>query len=806
MQRWSGVTLKVLALLTGLILLFYIGIAVYVNLHKKAVLVSVLAELNRNLHGSVTVESLEPSFLQGFPDVSLSLKNVLIRDSQWKKHKRTLLQAHDLGVSVNAIALVTGTIRINRVLISNASVCLFTDSNGYSNTSVFKRTTGKTTKDKDGSSTEIRRISLRNVSFVLDNRQGNKLFNIYVKDFRARVNYKSSGWDADAGLKILVKNLAFNKDKGSFFENKEIDGPVSLTSDEETGIITIQPQTLKIGGDPFEVGGKLNLTASPSLFSFTVSSDRVLWKRAASLLAANISQKLNKFDLRDPINVRAVIAGDMGHGSKPSVDVACRVNDNALTSPGGTVEECSFDGSFTNHLDRRKPFTDENSQIKLLHFRGNYEGIPITLDTALLTNLIRPAATGSLKAKFPVDRLNKSLGKDLLEFNGGDAEIDLRYNAALVDYQLSKPYINGTIKVNNASFEYRPRRLKFKNSSISFLFFGSDLFIKNVRLQSGKSIVQLQGSIRNFMNLYYTAPEKIILSCRINSPEIDLGQFLGFLSARRNLRVQDTRSGNGDLGRQLNHALTKSKVHMEMNINKIVYNRFTASDAHADITVSETGIDIGSMQVKHAGGLLSLTGHLSQNTGLNHFSVNAKVTRVNIRNFFYSFENFGQKTLSYKNLRGYLFSRATISGGITDEGRIVPRSFNGSVIFDLRKGALVRFEPIQGVGKFAFPFRDLDTITFSNLNGKFDIRGEKIKINPMMISSSVLNMNVAGIYSLSSGTNIALDVPLRNPKKDEDITDKKEVMDRRMKGIVLHILATDGEDGKMKFKWNKNHK
>lgn len=74
-----------------------------------------------------------------------------------------------------------------------------------------------------------------------------------------------------------------------------------------------------------------------------------------------------------------------------------------------------------------------------------------------------------------------------------------------------------------------------------------------------------------------------------------------------------------------------------------------------------------------------------------------------------------------------------------------------------------------------------------------------------MINSSVLNMNIAGVYAFSKGTNIALDVPLRNPKKDEDITNKQELNERRMKGIVLHILASDGDDGKIKFGWNSNH-
>jgi hypothetical protein len=66
-------------------------------------------------------------------------------------------------------------------------------------------------------------------------------------------------------------------------------------------------------------------------------------------------------------------------------------------------------------------------------------------------------------------------------------------------------------------------------------------------------------------------------------------------------------------------------------------------------------------------------------------------------------------------------------------------------------------------------------------------------------------MDVAGVYSLSKGTNIALDIPLRNPKNDTTIVDQNERNKKRMKGIVLHILATDGDDGKIKIKWNKNH-
>ncbi|MBC8644934.1 hypothetical protein H9W95_15425 [Flavobacterium lindanitolerans] len=165
----------------------------------------------------------------------------------------------------------------------------------------------------------------------------------------------------------------------------------------------------------------------------------------------------------------------------------------------------------------------------------------------------------------------------------------------------------------------------------------------------------------------------------------------------------------------------------------------------------------------------------------------ANVSNVAIEKFFYAFNDFDMQSLKSKNLKGYLTTSATISGTISNEGKLVPNSMNGTVGFALKNGALISFQPIKSAGKFAFPFRDLDNITFSNLKGNFDISGEKVTIHPMQINSSVLNMDIAGIYSFGKGTNIALDVPLRNPKNDKDITDKEKLEERRNRGIVLHL-------------------
>jgi hypothetical protein len=802
MSIWLKRILQVLGSLIILVIIVFIGLAVYVNIHKKELLVSITKELNRNLNGSLTVGSMEPTFLKGFPGVSVSLRNVGIKDSLWKVHHHSLLTARDFDIAVNAMALLRGTIEIRRISITDAQIYLYTDSTGYSNTSIFKKKADAEPKNKEEASSpaEIRKFDLSDVRFIMDNRKGNKLFLFAVQDFSGKVDYPSTGWQADVNLKTLVRSLAFNTKRGSFIKDKVVAGKMDIAYDNEKGLIEVKPNVLNIGEDPFIIGAKFNIGKDPVDFTINVESRKIMWRNASALLAPNIKSRLNQFNLEKPFAVKCIIDGNMGAGGDPSIFVNALIKNNKLTSPGGEVEDVNFAGVFTNNFINGKGFTDENSAVKLYRFSGTYSEMPFTIDTAFIHNLAKPIAMGTFRSKFDLSKLNNVIGDDMLKFTKGTADLKLHYQADIVDFKLNKPVVTGVVSMKNADMSYVPRNVNFKNTSITLDFKGEDLLIKDIRLQSGKSIVFMEGSIKNFLNLYYNAPEKILLSWKMHSPDIYLGEFMGFLGARKAKSPVKNRKKNSNGSNQINEMLDKGKAEINLRVDRLHYNKFLGKNATVDILLSDNGLSLKNVSLQHAGGSIKLNGAVIQNGSQNRFSLNTVVSNVNISTFFYSFDNFGLKSLNYKNLKGAFFTKTNITGSITNAGTLIPRSINGSIDFNLNKGALVGWEAIKSVGKFAFPFRDLDNITFDNLHGKFDLRGEKITINPMFINSSVLNVNLDGIYSFGKGTNIYLDVPLRNPKKDEDITDKQEIKERRMKGIVVHILATDGEDGKIKFK------
>ncbi|SHN08871.1 AsmA family protein [Mucilaginibacter sp. OK098] len=807
MQGWLKISLKIL----GALILFFVavlaGLSFYISSHKEKVIALVTDELNKNLDGKLVVGGVETSFFENFPALSVRLENVTLRDKQWLRHHHTLLSAKNFDVSVNTAILLKGNISINHITISNAAIDLYTDSSGYSNTSVFKKRDSKdTSKSSKRSNPQIDKFSLEQVSFTVNNRKAKKLFEFAVEKLDGKMNYPDTGWNASIDLKVTAKSMAFSTVHGSFIKDKLVEGKLTGGYNNKSGDINVSSSDFSIGGDAFSIIARFMTDKKPADFTFNITADQLLWRHASSLLAPNITKKLDLFNLDKPIAVTAIISGSFG-GGDPFLYITANAKDNRLSLPGSIINDCNFKGVFTNNHFKGKGFTDANSVIRLFNFTGSYNHLPFAIDTGSISNLDKPLATGNFRSNFPAADLNYLLGNSVAKFSKGSADMALHYIADIVDYRINKPIVTGTINLKNADINYVPRNLTFKNTSVSLHITRKNLLLDHIRLQSGRSVVLMKGRVNNFLNLYYDAPEKIVLDWQITSPQLYLNEFIGFLNTRqRTEATTKSRKNSGNIADQLGTVLDKAQASIHVRAANVHFKSFLATDAIADVHLSEEGVQLSNVSVKHAGGILKMRGNIYQDNKENRFNLNTTVSNVNVREFFLAFDNFGLSAITYQNLKGYLSAGTQVNGRISNAGQLVPGSVYGTANINLRNAALLNYKPLINVGKFAFPFRNLKEITIPSLDAKFDIHGEKIIINPMQLNSSVLNADIAGTYGLKTGTDITMDVPLRNPKNDAGITDSVKLAKRRNKGVVLHIRAKDDETGKLKISWNKDHK
>jgi len=791
----------------GLIVLLLIacgGLSIYFNRNKTEIIAKINTKINENINGKFHIGDFHYKFLTGFPNFTLALKDVELKDNQWATHQHTLLKATEIEARLNVWSLLQNEINIHKILINDADIYVYKAEDGYSNADIFKPKKKKTPENKSDRETTIDQIDLNDVHFILDNRLGHKLFDFDVASLKTKVDYDGDNWQTDVFLDTQIKSLAFNTVHGSFAKEKELKGTFNVAYSAQKERIDVVTRDLKIGTDSFDIIAFFNLAKGNALFGINIGTT-ILWQNASNVLSGNISSKLNRFNLSKPIDVNCDIKGDFNAEGDPRIVVQAIVKDNELSIPDGLIKKCHFKGIFTNNFKPKDGYNDANSAIILTQFAGEYENIPLTIPQLAINNLEKPVATGNVSSDFDVERLNQISNDKWIQFSAGHAKANLKFQFDIVDLYITKPRFIGKIDVDDASFHYIPKNVHAVKTNIHLDFTEKALLIKQITYKHLKNTILIEGKIDNFLNLYYDAPEKMIVNWKIYSPYIDLKQFLGVLATSQKTKATAKTHKRTTISNQIRTAIDKCAVVIDIKADKISYNKLTATNTIATVQMIDSKLVIKNGSLQTSGGSITFNSEV-QPSGKNFaFSSNAQVNRVDIASFLRSFNNFGVKSFSPNNIKGKLSSQANVTGFINSNGELITNSMHGNLAFNVNQGALLNFDPIVKIGKFAFPFRDVENITFSDLSGKLKLRGEQIDVNNFTISSSVLNLDAEGIYSFGRGTNLSLTIPLRNSKNDIKLATKAERDAVRDRGIVLHLIALDDE-GKMKIKWGKKDK
>lgn len=792
------IALKTVGVLALLVALAYVGLGLYIKTNKQKVLAQVTAQLNENLDGTLTIGDMEPAFFASFPRISIKLLDVHLRDRKFAQHQKEFMRAGSVEVAVNLFALLRGTISIGKIGVTDAAVYLLTDASGYSNTSVFKK--NKTQSEGgSGSFPELKKFALTRVMFTADNRHRNKLFRYRIDALRGDVDLNLDGsWNSTIKLDGFAESMSFNVDRGSFMQNKALDGRFEAQYDGD-GKLTLLEQPLRIGEEDFTVWAHFFLNDPEGKFDIHIKNPKILWRKASGLLARNISSRLDMFDLARPIAVSCDLDGSFSSEDDPLIYVKATVRDNTLDTPGGRVEDCNFNGIFTNHFDPKRGFNDPNAAIVLHNFSGAYGTVPFLMKRFAINDLENPLARGDFQANFPLERLNGLIDANLLSFQKGRANIAVDFTADIVRFKLEKPLLKGKVDISGAQVTYAQRGINCKDVSVGLDFTSQDLFIRNIALKTGSSSIKMDGVVRNFLNLYYTDPNKLVVNWNVYSKDFHLAEFLGFFAKGR--KTVKKQKQTGDFTLELSELFEKSNVRLAMRVENLHYRKFRATDVRALVALTDDKIALEKVSLRDASGRAEVHGFMQRGGKVNTYQLQASVSDVDVRQFFSEFDNFGLESLKAENLKGRFSLEANLRGKMLESGALVPKSIDGNVSFWLKNGSLHNFDPVRNIGKYAFPHRDLNTITFRDLHGKFTVKGEQVQVEPMAISSSALNLDLSGVYSFGKGTDMRVDVPLRDPGRDKDIHDASELAKRRHRGIVLHLAAQDDpETNKVKIK------
>lgn len=802
-RRYLRWLLWALAVVCLLILLSW-GIMVwYIKTHKSQLLDRLTKTLSEQTGGEVAIKDLSLTLWHDFPHMAIALTDVSLHDSLYKKHGIALADIHNVYLRTGVLGLIAKKVKINKFILSGGSIHLFTDSNGYTNTYLLRP---KDTAHQSNKSFLLKAFLVQDLDLHIRDVPKNKNYTLHINALEGHGRRKGKRNRYRLQADLFVGGLGFNLSAGSYLEKAALSGPLLVDQDPDEKTFLIRSGALAIEGVPLQLEAKLDFGQKPAAYEIHLGGKKIPFAQAKKWVTAKIRNKLEAIALEKPLAMTCDLSGYMKFRDTPLVHVAWQVADNTVNTDYGVFTQSYFEGDFTNHLTPEGGFGDPNSVLRILGFKGNLSGIPLTIDTLRMDNLSYPLVTLRARSSFPAVAANQLSGPGFpFRFTRGQAEADIHYRGGVRSTDTLYPELKGYARVSDLAFIYVPRGLGVTNLNAMLVFEGDNLYLRDVNVNSQAGNVTMEGSAEDFFRFYFTQPGKVSLAWNASSDDIDLSMLNAFIGQRKSMNATERAERKRRSGRkvsaalaQLNRVLEESSAQLGVNFKKVKYRHFTATQLQANVLLSTESIEVEQLRLNHAGGTITAVGRIEQKGGLNPFQVNATMSQVAVSNLFYAFENFGQDAITAEVISGRLTASADVRGLMSNGGRVVKKAVNGKVHFKLENGRLQQFSPFLKLSKFIFKKRGLDDVQFEHLEDSLIFQEGRIIIPPLHIQSTAFNMLVQGVYAPPQGTNISITLPLGNPENSNRWKRKGKVGP----GIVIHLVARDGPDGNVKIGWD----
>lgn len=805
MNKYLKYTLKGFGILLGILVLLYCIAAGYILSHKKSIVSQVTAGISKRLNGEVTIREVDLSFFSEFPRIAIVLKDMSVKDTMYSSHGHVFFQAEKIFVKASILKLLQKEVSLTGVKVQNASMYLFTDTNGYTNKYLFSPKQQPVANDSSANNKRLplKDITLENLHVLIDDRQRDKQHDLEVNNLVAEIEDRDSVFFFKSRNNILVHTMAFNPSRGSFLKEKTFKGNFDFIYRKQTKQLVFDSINVRIADHPFNITASFDVGRIPApQLMMRVSTKNIGYEFTKTLLPEKIAQSLSLVQMTGTLNASATLTGPL-KGGDPLININWSAEDADLATPMIDFTNCAFTGHFTNEVAAGMPRKDPNSSIDLYNFKGEWKGLPLSSDRININNLYDPFLSSDLKTNFPLTTLNDALNSSSISFNQGQAMVDISYKGPLINNTSYNSFVNGVLTISNGVVNYNPRDIPLKNVNGRVVFRNSDIYVEDLRcLVLGNSIT-MNGTAKNVLSLVESEMHKVVLDWNIHSPSLNLASFTSLLKKRKKTVATKNSHHFENAAKRLDDIMENGSFNLNLTADRLQYKKFEASNVIADVSILPNSWQLHKVALQHAGGEMNISGSLQDINNSDHSAkLNLSLSNVDVNKVFNAFNNFGQDGITAESIRGKLTSGINLAFEMSEEGRVYKSTVNGDIDFSLKQGELINYEPVMKLQEVIFKKRDFSNIQFAELKNKLEIKNQEIRINRMEIASTVLSMFVEGTYSLLGKTDISIQVPLRNLKKrDKDFIPENIGADKKG-GTSIYLRGTPGPDGNIKFKYD----
>lgn len=531
-------------ILRGLLIVFLLlvillaGAVVYVDLHLRSGEEKLLQDFADTEGLEVAFRRTNLRIWKSFPQVSLTIDSLVIRDTLLPRDAPALLAVSHFETRLNLAALLRDTVSLESVQLTRGSLYLAADSSGTYNTGRLLNKSAEAAPTKYSFATPLisydnSRIWLDDIAVTFLQPARDKRIELRVDSIRTTLQTlaEGAGVKMNTQMALHIGQLAFNTEKGAYLTDAPLSGYVEGVFGPE--VYTFSPTPLQIGTQTVEFSAEINRTPG-AISHLYFSNDSTDYELTQALMPAKLRARLSEFYATGHFPVKAHVLSTLQRGEDTEVRVELQLAGQDVRAKKYNFRKVFTKIAVVNRLDEADhgiPGSRKNMRIDFTELDGNWGDIHLSADHATVAVFGKDARLRSaMQFSGPTRAVSSWLQNEDFFFSGGHFRFDAKVDASLIDYVEMAATTDGRLRLEDLNVVYQPAGVSFPFREISLSKVGDDVafHLQSQALETGFTFA-LDGKLDNLTPLLIDVPGgRLRTQVNLYAPRIDWTDFLAF--------------------------------------------------------------------------------------------------------------------------------------------------------------------------------------------------------------------------------------------------------------------------------------
>lgn len=732
-----GITFGVLVLAAVLIPLLF----------EKQIKNIFIAELNKSLATEVDIsqDNIHLSLFKSFPNAAVVFNNVGMRESKptdgnaVRKADKNFLQAEEISLVFNVWDIFRGNYTIKHIKVKNGYCHLITDKKGNINYKFWK--------DSDGESSSnfainLEKVNCENIDFQYLDYKYQQQIELMLHACTFSGNLSSDSYAMSIDGDVLSKRIKISNT--SYLINKEANIATEINVDVPNDKYTFENGKITIDKNLFLLNGFISLQ-DEDYYDLSINGGKINLEGLMLLLPGNISNNLTQYKSKGKIDFATTIKGNYTKTKNPAIDITFDVEKGSIAHQqfGGELSNMQFTGKYSNGVNHN----GGTSSITITNFSATQNKQPVTLQLAY-KNFVNPYIDLQLDGIFPASLIIPMALSNATEVEGTISLNNINIKGAIktLSSELATSQPTGSIAFNDVEFEINKQKVQIPAGKA--VVRNNEIILNGLTLNIGESDLKAEIVINNWIQQVF--PATITPALNINgdiiAEKINLNELILAFSPKE---ASSVNSNELEIDTPIeNEGNYNFSGNLNLRCSEFIYDKVNFTDISSEIKLVP-GLIVVNNLIGNA-----MTGKFNMNATFRELingdvvlQVTGTLNSIDVAQLFDQFDNFGQTTLTNKNLKGKISANLYALNVRFDKDFVLDESYLYSLCdMKIEDGELIDYKPLESLSSFV-KISDLRHIKFSTLENKIEIKNRVITLPAMQINSSAVDMYVSGKHS-----------------------------------------------------------